>query len=294
MPFAATWRTMRSLLKSFVVLGCLALMTACSEGPSEDETSLDEGALQQPGVTATTAYEVQLEASLASAGADAKIAALGMPLETPEERTITFFDTSTRDLFKAGTVLRAKADAAGAASIEVKRAPLNPGDVDARIVSTPGGAFEYKVDVNLGPQGPGAEGTPSCQLKSASTAFKVPTDAAQIAALFTADQQSLVKGGMPAGIMSLGPIKSKVWKFNGAPVAKKVKIEMWEMPDGSKVYEASADLKVMGPLASHQGLLDTQVPALRKWLTDRGFTVVERGAKSKTESAIEALAARPR
>jgi len=154
-------------------------------------------------------------------------------------RQVFFFDTPALTLSKAGLVVRARRIQDAAADTTVKLRPIDPVELPKSLRKDP--AFTIEVDAM--PGGYVCSGS----LKGATT-----NDAVRAAAhgerktskLFGKGQRELFAERAPDGLALddlavLGP--TNVFKLKTTPKAfgRKVTVELWNYPDGSRILELS-------------------------------------------------------
>jgi len=153
-------------------------------------------------------------------------------------RQVFFFDTPDLRLNRAGIVVRARRIQDAAADTTVKLRPVVPGELPKALRKDP----SFTIEVDAMPSSFVCSGS----LKGASTNedVRAATSGARIRKLFTREQRALYRDHAPPGIgledlSVLGPIN--VLKLKTIPKAfgRKVAVELWNYPDGSRILELS-------------------------------------------------------
>lgn len=154
-------------------------------------------------------------------------------------RQVFFFDTPQLTLNKAGVVVRARRIQDATADTTVKLRPVVPDELPKSLRKHP--AFNIEVDAM--PGGFVCSGS----LKGATTNEEVRSIAlngSRIRKLFSRDQQALFAEHSPEGISLddlsvLGPINILKLKMVPKAFGRKIAVELWLYPDGSRILELS-------------------------------------------------------
>jgi len=160
------------------------------------------------------------------------------PLEA-RVRQVFFFDTPQLTLNKAGVVVRARRIQDAAADTTVKLRPVVPDELPKSLRKDP--AFTIEVDAI--PGGFVCSGS----LKGVSTNDDVRASATagtKLRKLFTSEQRALYREHAPEGtglddLSVLGPINVLKLKTIPKRFGRKVAVELWNYPDGSRILELS-------------------------------------------------------
>jgi hypothetical protein len=169
----------------------------------------------------------------------ATIAKLGVdPIET-EVRQVYFFDTPNLDLNKAGVVVRARRIQGGAGDTVVKLRPVDPAAIDKELRRS----ASFKTEIDVVPGGFVCSGSfkGRCTAQEAKDAVggKMPLDS-----LFSKEQRAFYRKHAPKGIAlrsleTYGPtfvLKARKWIKQ---LDRRLVVEMWLFPDGSRNLEVS-------------------------------------------------------
>ena len=169
----------------------------------------------------------------------ATIAKLGIdPIET-EIRQVYFFDTPNLDLNKAGVVVRARRIQGGTGDTVVKLRPVDPAEIDRELRRS----ASFKTEIDVVPGGFVCSGSfkGRCTAQEAKDAVggKMPLDA-----LFSKEQRAFYSKHAPKGVAlrsleTYGPtfvLKARKWIKR---LDRRLVVEMWLFPDGSRNLEIS-------------------------------------------------------
>jgi hypothetical protein len=169
----------------------------------------------------------------------ATIAKLGLDPIEAEVRQVYFFDTPNLDLNKAGVVVRARRIAGGAGDTVVKLRPVDPAAIDKELRRSE----SFKTEVDVVPGGYVCSGSfkGRCTAQEVRDAVggKMPLDT-----LFSKEQRAFYKAHAPNGVAlrglaTFGPtfvLKAKLWVKE---LKRRLTVEMWLFPDGSRNLEIS-------------------------------------------------------
>ena len=169
----------------------------------------------------------------------ATIAKLGLDPIEAEVRQVYFFDTPNLDLNKAGVVVRARRIQGGAGDTVVKLRPVDPAAIDKELRRSE----SFKTEVDVVPGGFVCSGSfkGRCTAEEVRDAVggKMPLDT-----LFSKEQRAFYKAHAPSGVAlrglaTFGPtfvLKARLWVKQ---LKRRLVVEMWLFPDGSRNLEIS-------------------------------------------------------
>ena len=210
------------------------------------------------------------------------IAALGMDPLQAQIRQVFFFDTPDLALNKAGVVARVRRIQGRDADSVVKLRPVVPDELPAEVRRSP--TFGVEVDV-----------MPGGYVCSASLKGKVRANAVmrsvsgekRLSKLFSAEQRMFFEAHAPTGLAIddlsvLGPIFVLKLKLPGATFSRRIVVEMWLYPDGSRILELSAK-------SSPDDALEAGVE-LRAFFEGKGINTSGQ-QQTKTRTALDFYAA---
>ena len=211
----------------------------------------------------------------------ATIGKLGVDPIDSEVRQVYFFDTPNLDLNKAGLVVRARRIAGGAGDTVVKLRPVNPAELGKELRRSE----SFKTEVDAVPGGFVCSGSFKGRCKAQevrdAVAGEMPLDR-----LFSKEQRAFYRAHAPKGIelkslATFGPtfvLKVRVWVKQ---LDRRLVVELWLFPDGSRNLEISAKAS---PAEAFQFAAE-----LKKFLADRGIKLTG-NQQTKTRAAMEFFA----
>jgi hypothetical protein len=188
------------------------------------------------------------------------------PVEA-EPRQVFFIDTPNFDLDKAGLVVRARRIQGGAGDTVVKRRPVDPATVDEELRRS----ASFKTEIDGVPGGFVCSGSLKGRCKGREV-LDVVGGAMPIEKLFSKEQRAFFRKHAPKGIAlaslkAYGPIfvlKATLWPKK---LDRRLVVEMWLFPDGSRNLEISTKcepsdvFKVTGELKAYLADLGIEITA---------------------------------
>jgi hypothetical protein len=222
------------------------------------------------------ADSVELKLTIPESAQRSAIEALGMDPLGAQVRMVSFFDTPELALEGEGVVVRARRVAQKGDDSVVKLRPIVPGDLARKVRESP----MCMVEVDAMPGGyvcsASLKGVPKTPVQD------VADGAAPLRKLFSKEQRAFFADHAPDGIgfgdlVLLGPIF--VLKLKAAPPGfdRKMVVELWLYPDGTRILELSTKC---APSEAFQVAAES-----RAFLTDRGIKLS--GAQTtKTRKAL--------
>lgn len=208
----------------------------------------------------------------------ATIGRLGLDPIEAEVRQVYFFDTPNLDLNKAGVVVRARRIQGGAGDTVIKLRPVDPAAIGKELRRSE----SFKTEVDVVPDGFVCSGS----FKGRCTALevreavggKIPLDS-----LFSREQRAFYRAHAPKGIAlrslaTFGPtfvLKVRQWVKE---LDRRLVVEMWLFPDGSRNLEISTKAK---PSEAFQVTQD-----LKAYLREVGIDLTG-DQQTKTRAAME-------
>ena len=218
---------------------------------------------------------VELKLTVPTAEHRATIAGLGIdPLEA-EPRQVFFFDTPELKLHAAGVVVRARRVRGGAGNTVVKLRPVVPAELPADLRQSE----SFNLEVDLVPGGFACSG--SLKGKAKGDAIRdVAAGEMPLRKLLSREQRQFYQDHAPAGVgldslKILGPTFALRTELRPKRLKRKVVVEVWLCPDGSRLLEVSTKCEPREAL---------EVTAqLRDYLTRHGISAdTVQQTKSKT------------
>jgi hypothetical protein len=215
----------------------------------------------------------------------AAIKKLGLDPVEAEPRQVFFFDTPRFDLDKAGLVVRARRIQGGAGDTVVKLRPVDPVTLDAALRRS----ASFKTEIDGVPGGYVCSGSFKGRCKGKEV-LEAVDGRMSLPRLFSKEQRAFYARHAPKGkplssLQAFGPIfvlKGGLW---AKALDRRVVVEMWLFPDGSRNLEISTKCE---PLEAFQVVDD-----LRSFLQDLGIDIVG-NQQTKTRAAMEFFRAGPR
>jgi hypothetical protein len=199
---------------------------------------------------------------------------------TPEQRRVTFYDTSDLTLYHKGLLLRSRQAAGSGSDFTVKLRPMTADRVDPSFQQANG--FKCNLDMPMG-----TEGEAQCSLTEDADGNAISaswSSSDKIKGLF--DDAALRYAELavnpldPGSLRPLGPITSTVWDVQADEIGVKVSFERWDVP-GNTTLEASVTVKTE--------LRDATQRDLIQWLASKGQSPAAK-QQEKTSAALAALA----
>lgn len=182
---------------------------------------------------------VELKLSVPLASHQATIKAIGLDPVEAQPRQAFFFDTPDLALNRAGLVVRLRRTQGGTADTVIKLRPVDPATIDAELRRS--ASFKIEVDVMPGGFVCSASFKGVCVSKEARD---VTAGSARLSSLFSKEQRAFFKAHAPAGISLdaltvLGPTFVLKAKHQPKDFDRRIVVEMWLYPDGSRILEVS-------------------------------------------------------
>jgi len=204
----------------------------------------------------------------------------GLPIDPveAEPRQIFFFDTPDLALNKAGVVVRARRVRGGFGDTVVKLRPVVPKNLPDDVRRS----ASFKLEVDVIPGGYMISG--SMKGKASGDEIRgVAAETRRLSKILTKEQRAFYRAHAPAdisldGLEVLGPTFSLKGSFTPKPINRKVNVEMWLYPDGSRLMELSTKCR---PLEA--GVVGLE---FRSYLAKRGIGV-SGAQEAKTRVALE-------
>jgi len=221
---------------------------------------------------------VELKVSVAPDAHRATIQGLPIDPIEAQPRQVYFFDTPELALDQAGIVVRARRIQGGRGDTVVKLRPVEPADLPNELRRN----AAVKVEVDVMPGGfvcsASFKGKASAAEVSDTVAGKSP-----LSDLLSKDQRGFFAEHAPSGIeldrlVSLGPTFLLKTMFTPEELGRRLTVEMWLYPDGSRILELS--LKCL-PSEAFQVAAEAQ-----HYLHLRGIDVTA-AQQTKTRAALD-------
>jgi hypothetical protein len=215
----------------------MAAATAAPRRRRRAELSDDE--LREVLALSKDVDSVELKLTLPDANQNATVRALGVDPLDAQIRMVSFFDTPDLALNKAGVVVRARRVQGREDDSVVKLRPVVPAEMSDRMRAAPG----MVVELDAMPGGYVCSASMKARLGTKDVR-RVVRGKREISSLYSKRQRKFYAANAPEGLALddlrlLGPIF--VLKLNHTPseLARKLALEMWFYPDGSRILELS-------------------------------------------------------
>ena len=197
-------------------------------------------------------------------------------------RQVFFFDTPDLALDRAGVVVRSRRIQGRESDSTVKLRPVVPGDVPDRFRNS----SQFVVEVDAMPSGYVCSGSMKHTLAPKAVLPSVNGER-PLRKLFSKEQRAFFSACVPEGpaideLSVLGPIFVLKLKLNPDGFSRRLVVEMWLYPDGSRVVELSTKCLPGEGLA-----VATEA---REFLAAKGIEVSE-DQQTKTRTALEFFSA---
>jgi hypothetical protein len=227
------------------------------------------------------ANSVELKYVVPATGHRATISGIGLDPVEAQPRQAYFFDTPGLALNKSGLVVRARRIQGGRADTVVKLRPVDPSTIDPELRRS--GSFKIELDAMPGGYVCSASLKGNC---TAREVLDVTSGDAPLRSLFSREQLAFYDAHAPAGIgmdslVTLGPTFLLKAKHDPKNFDRRIVVEMWLYPDGSRILEISTKC------LPEEGF---QVAAeFKTYLANCGITLTM-SDETKTKAAMEYFA----
>jgi hypothetical protein len=227
------------------------------------------------------ADSVELKLTVPDEDRSSAAAALGADPLAARIRQVFFFDTPDLDLDRSGVVVRARRTQGAPDDTVVKLRPVAPGDLPARLRERE----DFVVEVDGMPGGYVCSG--SFKGEAREPVSEVAAGRRPLRKLFSKPQRSFYADHAPEGIelddlVVLGPVTAFKLKLVPPGFDRKLAVELWLYPDGSRILELSTKCPPTDWLETATGA--------REALLALGIDVSGEQA-TKTRTALEYFAA---
>jgi hypothetical protein len=214
--------------------------TTTAKRPAKKQTTrLDDRQIAELLALVKQAKTVELKLTVPEGSYRPTALALGLDPLDAQVRQVVFFDTPDLALNKAGVVVRARRSQGGPDDTVIKLRPVVPADLPAALVALP----DFGVEVDALPGG--FVCSASFKAKLAKNDVRAVTlGERRISKLFSGPQRDFYAAHAPEGIAlddlaTLGPLNVLKLKFSPKGFGRKLAVELWLYPDGSRILELS-------------------------------------------------------
>ena len=185
------------------------------------------------------AGSVELKLSVPAEGHRAAIRSLGLDPVEAQPRQAYFFDTADLALNRAGLIVRARRFQGGRADTVIKRRPVDPATIEPQLRRS--GSFKIELDAMPGGYVCSASFKGSC---TGQEVLDVTSGAAPLRSLFSKEQLAFYDEHAPKrvkmeSLLCLGPVFLLRAKHDPKDFDRRVVVELWLYPDGSRILEVS-------------------------------------------------------
>jgi len=225
---------------------------------------------------------VELKLTVPLLGHRATIKGIGLDPVEAQPRQAFFFDTPDLALNRAGVVVRARRIQGGDADTVIKLRPVDPSTLDPELRRS--AAFKVEVDVMPGGFVCSASFKGVC---SGQEVLDVTSGAMPLRKLFSREQREFYDAHAPAGLtmdklVVLGPTFLLKARHQPKDFDRRITVEMWLYPDGSRILEIST--KCLPDEAFQVGT------EFKAYLAGKGI-VLGADQSAKTKSSLEFFSA---
>jgi hypothetical protein len=227
------------------------------------------------------ADSVELKLTIPEEARFSTLNALGIDPLDAHLRQVFFFDTPDLALDAAGVVARARRTQERPDDSVVKLRPVDPGNLDPGLRTAEG----FGVEVDAMPGGYVCSASYKGRLSKPRVKAAVAGDA-PLTKLFSKEQRAFFAAHAPEGLelddlTVLGPVAVAKLKFTPAELDRKLVVELWFYPDGTRILELSTKC---APAEAFQVAAEA-----RAYLTDLGIDLSGE-QQTKTRTALEFFA----
>jgi hypothetical protein len=228
------------------------------------------------------ADSVELKLTVTDEDRQSAVQALGIDPLNARMRQVFFFDTPDLLLDRSGVVVRARRTQSAPDDTVVKLRPVEPGALPADLRARE----EFVVEVDAMPGKYVCSGSFKGRLKNGGVRDAV-SGRQPVRKLFSKAQRAFFHEHAPSGIKLddlsvLGPVTAFKLKLLPAGLDRKLAVELWLYPDGSRILELSTK-------CAPASWFETATQA-RDYLKGAGISLTGEQA-TKTRAALEYFAA---
>jgi hypothetical protein len=253
-------------------------MATTEETPPVAAPSLTGEQLQELLGLISGSDSVELKVTVPDAAHRSTLTALDIDPLDAQIRVVTFFDTPDLALNKAGVVVRARRIQGKGDDSVIKLRPVVPSDLPGELRRSE----SFNVEVDALPGGFVCSGTMKESLRPTEVR-RANHGEIPIRKLFSKEQRAFYAAHAPEGIalddlVKLGPIFVLKFRFEPEDLGRRLVVEAWFYPDGSRILELSTKC---GPAEAFQVAAEA-----RAFLAGRGIEVSGE-QQTKTRKALE-------
>ncbi len=231
---------------------------------------------------------VELKMTVSDTSQRAAIRGLGFDPVEAQPRQAYFFDTPDLALNKAGMIVRARRSQGGRGDTVVKLRPVDPATIDNDLRRSQ--AFKIELDAMPGGYVCSASFKGVC---SAQEALDVAAGEAPLSSLFSKEQRGFYAAHAPADIkmdslVALGPAFLLKVRHPSKDFGRRIDVEMWIYPDGSRIFEISTKclpkegFQVAAEFRAHLAKCGIEVTGVQEAKTKRALEFFSADYREKT------------
>ncbi|MGH2701489.1 MAG: adenylate cyclase [Actinomycetota bacterium] len=223
---------------------------------------------------------VELKLTVPESDRNSALSALGVDPLQARVRQVFFFDTPDLSLYEHGVVARARRTQTKSDDSVIKLRPVVPNEIPPELRATE----DFGVEVDAMPGGYVCSASYKRELQAGKVMESV-TGRRSLRKLFSKQQRAFFAMHAPDRIelddlAILGPINVLKLKFAPEGLARRIAVELWSYPSGSRILELSTKCS---PGDAFQAAVET-----RAYLGERGVDL-DGKQETKTRTALAYL-----
>ena len=246
-------------------------------GPAPSSTTLSERQVATILKHLRSVGSVELKVIVPVTTHHATVASVGLDPVEAQPRQAYFFDTPDLALSKAGLVVRARRIQGGGADTVIKLRPVDPTTIDPELRRS--GSFKVELDAMPGGFVCSASLRGTC---TGQDVLDVTSGVTPLRSLFSKEQLAFydehAAGISMESLVTLGPTFLLKAKHDPRNFNRRITLEMWLYPDGSRILELSTKCL---PQEAFQTAAE-----FKAYLANCGIKVVA-SDETKTRAAME-------
>jgi hypothetical protein len=251
---------------------------AAKKTPARTPKKMSDADLERLLALADDADSVELKLTVDEAHRWSTLTALDMDPLDARIRQVFFFDTPDLTLDKAGVVVRARRTQGKGEDSVIKLRPVVPADMPEELRRS----NDFVVEIDAMPGGFVCSGSLKGKIGVGSVKPTVAGDG-PIRKLFSKAQRAFFAQHAPDGIelddlVPLGPINVLKLKFAPAGFSRRLAVELWLYPDGSRILELSTRCSTREPFQA--------AAEAKAYLAGRGVEMGDSAQTTKTRKAL--------
>jgi hypothetical protein len=214
-------------------------MSVAARGTQDEAPQLDDQQIREVLALTRDADSVELKLTVPEEHGHSAVAALELDPLDAYIRQVFFFDTRDLALNAAGIVARARRSQGRPDDSVVKLRPVVPAELDPSLRS----AEDFVVEVDAMPGGYVCSASFKGRMKKPRVR-EIAAAGGPLRKLFSKRQREFFEAHAPIGVgledlSVLGPVVVFKLKQPAAELGRKLTVELWNYPDGSRILELS-------------------------------------------------------